>query len=50
MRIWFGAARLARFHRPLRDALVLAGVGRALYCFFVQDIQPWTFWGLDARA
>ena len=50
MRIWFGAARLARFHRPLRDALVLAGVGRALYYFFVQDIQPWTFWGLDARA
>ena len=42
--------RLRAFRRPLRDALIIVGVVRALYYFFVQGIQPWTFWGVDARA
>jgi len=41
---------LDRLRRPLRDALVIVGLARALYYFFGQGIQPWTFWGLDARA
>ena len=41
---------LARVARPLRDALIVVGLGRAAYYFFVQDIQPWTFVGVDARA
>jgi len=41
---------LARFARPVRDGLILAGLGRAAYYFFVQGIQPWTFIGVDARA
>lgn len=44
------AGRLVRLGRPLRDALIIVGVLRALYYFFVQGIQPWTFWGVDARA
>ncbi len=43
-------ARLARFGRPARDALVVVGILRALYFFFVQDIKPWEFLGVDARA
>lgn len=39
-----------RFRRPLRDALVLVGLLRAVVFFFVQGEQPWTFWGVDARA
>jgi hypothetical protein len=39
-----------RIRRPLRDALILVGIGRALWYFFVQGIQPWTFPGVDARA
>ena len=46
----FSPDRLRTFRRPLRDALIIVGVARALYYFFVQDIQPWTFWGVDARA
>jgi len=42
--------RLARFGRPARDALVVVGILRALYYFFVQDIKPWEFAGVDARA
>jgi Glycosyltransferase family 87 len=42
--------RLARFARPVRDGLILVGLGRAAYYFFVQGIQPWTFVGVDARA
>jgi hypothetical protein len=42
--------RLARFRRPMRDALVVVGVLRALFYFFVQDIRPWEFAGVDARA
>ncbi len=42
--------RLPALQRPLRDALILVGVGRALYYFFVRGIQPWTLWGLDSRA
>jgi hypothetical protein len=41
---------LPRLVRPARDALIVVGVGRALWYFFVQDIQPWTFLGVDARA
>ena len=41
---------LARFARPVRDALIVAGLLRAGYYFFIQDIQPWTFIGLDTRA
>ena len=47
-----GRARpaLARFARPVRDGLIIAGLARAGYYFFVQDIQPWTFLGIDTRA
>ena len=41
---------LARHSRPVRDALILVGLARAAYYFFVQGIQPWTFIGLDTRA
>ncbi|MBI3747388.1 MAG: DUF2029 domain-containing protein [Chloroflexi bacterium] len=41
---------LARFARPVRDGLIIAGLARAAYYFFVQDIQPWSFLGIDARA
>ena len=41
---------LARYARPVRDGLVVVGLGRAAYYFFVQRIQPWTFIGVDARA
>jgi Glycosyltransferase family 87 len=41
---------VARFARPVRDALIVVGLGRAAYYFVVQGIQPWTFIGVDARA
>jgi hypothetical protein len=41
---------LARYGRPIRDALVIVGLLRAGYYFFVQNIQPWTFLGIDTRA
>ena len=41
---------LTRFARPVRDGLIVVGLGRAAYYFFVQGIQPWTFIGVDARA
>ena len=40
----------SRFARPIRDALVVVGIGRALWFFFVQGIRPWEFAGVDARA
>jgi hypothetical protein len=40
----------SRFARPLRDALVVVGIGRAIWFFFVQGIRPWEFLGVDARA
>jgi hypothetical protein len=43
-------ALLGRYAGPIRDALIIVGLARAAYYFFVQDIQPWTFIGLDARA
>ena len=43
-------ARASRFARPLRDALIVIGIGRALWFFFVQGIRPWEFLGVDARA
>ena len=39
-----------RNRRALRDALILIGLFRAAVYFFVQDIHPWTFIGIDARA
>lgn len=44
------ASRAPLIRRAARDALIVVGVGRALFYFFVQGIQPWTFPGLDARA
>lgn len=41
---------LRRNRRAIRDALILIGVARALVYFFIQDIHPWTFIGIDARA
>jgi len=43
-------ALVSRFNRPIRDALILVGVGRAVVYFGVQGIHPWTFVGIDARA
>ena len=40
----------ARYSRPIRDGLIVVGLARAAYYFFVQGIQPWTFIGVDARA
>jgi Glycosyltransferase family 87 len=45
-----GGRLLSRYGRPIRDALVIVGLARAAYYFFVQGIQPWTFIGLDTRA
>jgi len=41
---------LDRNRRALRDALILIGLIRAAVYFFVQNIHPWTFAGIDARA
>jgi hypothetical protein len=41
---------LNRNRRALRDALILIGLLRAFVYFFVQDIHPWTFVGIDAEA
>lgn len=41
---------LHRNRRALRDALILIGLIRAAVYFLVQDIHPWTFIGIDARA
>ncbi len=43
-------ALLARYRRPLRDALILVGLGRAFVYFVIQGIHPWEFAGIDARA
>ena len=39
-----------RNRRALRDALILIGLFSAAVYFVVQDIHPWTFIGIDARA
>lgn len=39
-----------RNRRALRDALIIAGLLRAVVYFFGQGIHPWTFIGIDARA
>ena len=53
-RIQDTGAPLMRFvrrnRRPLRDALILIGLGRAAFYYLVQGIHPWTFVGIDARA
>jgi hypothetical protein len=41
---------VTHYRRPIRDGLVIVGVLRAVWYFFVQGIQPWTFFGIDARA
>lgn len=41
---------LERNRRAIRDALVIAGIARAAFYFFVQGIRPWEFVGIDARA
>jgi Glycosyltransferase family 87 len=43
-------AVVARFSRPIRDGLIIVGLGRAAYYYIVQGIHPWTFVGVDARA
>jgi len=39
-----------RYRRPVRDALILAGLVRAFVFFVIQGEHPWEFWGIDARA
>ena len=41
---------LHRNRRALRDALILIGLIRTVVYYVVQDIHPWTFVGIDARA
>jgi hypothetical protein len=41
---------LQRNSRAIRDALIVAGLVRAAYYFAVQEIRPWEFAGVDARA
>jgi Glycosyltransferase family 87 len=41
---------LERNRRAIRDALVIAGVARAVWYYVVQGIHPWEFVGVDARA
>jgi Glycosyltransferase family 87 len=44
------SAFLRRFGRPIRDALIVVGLLRAVIYYVVQGIHPWTFVGIDARA
>lgn len=46
-RLW---TLLERNRRAIRDALVIAGVARAVWYYVVQGIHPWEFVGVDARA
>lgn len=39
-----------RYARPIRDALIVVGLLRAFVYYAIQDIHPWTFVGIDARA
>ena len=41
---------LSRFARPIRDALIIVGIGRAIFYYTAQGRQPWTYLGIDARA
>ena len=41
---------IRRNRRALRDALIVAGLLRAVVYFVGQGIHPWTFVGIDARA
>jgi hypothetical protein len=43
-------AVVTRYSRPIRDGLIIVGLGRAAYYYIVQGIHPWTFPGVDARA
>lgn len=44
------AAIADRYRRPLRDALMLVGLGRAFVFFVIEGEHPWEFAGIDARA
>lgn len=46
----FVGRRLRRYARPLRDGLIIVGLARMIWYYAVQDIHPWTFIGIDARA
>src|SRR5688572_21440779 len=41
---------LRRNPRPIRDALVIVGVLRAVFYYTAQGRHPWTYLGIDARA
>jgi hypothetical protein len=43
-------ALVHRYRRPLRDGLILVGLIRMAWYFWVQGIQPWTFPWVDVRA
>lgn len=41
---------LKRNPRPIRDALIIVGIARALVYYSVQGRHPWTYLGIDAAA
>lgn len=41
---------LLRNKRPIRDALIIVGVARAVFYYTAQGRKPWTYLGIDARA
>ena len=41
---------LRRNPRPIRDALIIVGIGRAIVYYTAQGRHPWTYLGIDARA
>lgn len=54
---WSIAAPVRRFSevlrrnpRPIRDALIIVGIARALVYYAAQGRHPWTYLGIDARA
>lgn len=46
-RIW---RVLVRNKRPIRDALIIVGIARAVFYYTAQGRKPWTYLGIDARA
>jgi hypothetical protein len=45
-----GSELLRRNPRPIRDALILVGIARAVFYYTAQNRHPWTYLGIDARA
>lgn len=41
---------LLRNKRPIRDALIIVGIARAVFYYTAQGRKPWTYLGIDARA